>query len=134
MHNNFTLYLHYCWLKKVLLKSTQIALKAHRVYKPKWFFIKYGSLFKSMVSRASWRSLSRRSLFVSDHDATPPPPVLPPGRFWKSISWLQNYFRRKYIILNLLKNSTANQTYKHRLTILTFWRWQTMVKNFFFCK
>lgn len=41
----------------------------------------------SMVSRANCRSRSLLSLFVSDHDATPPLPVLPPGRFWKSISY-----------------------------------------------
>lgn len=37
-----------------------------------------------MVSRASFRSLSLRSAFVADCDATPPPPNLLPARFWKS--------------------------------------------------
>jgi len=43
------------------------------------------TLFRSIVSNASWRSLSRLSRFASDADATPPTPVLPPGRCWKSI-------------------------------------------------
>lgn len=40
----------------------------------------------SMVSRASCRRRSRRSRLLSEEEATPPLPVLPPGRCWKSIA------------------------------------------------
>ena len=54
-------------------------------YEPKWFFIKYGSLLMSMVSKANWRSRSLLSRLLSEVEATPPLPVLPPARCWKSI-------------------------------------------------
>lgn len=39
----------------------------------------------SMVSKASCRSRSRRSRLLSEVEATPPLPVFPPARCWKSI-------------------------------------------------
>lgn len=39
----------------------------------------------SMVSRASCRRRSLRSRLLSEEEATPPLPVLPPGRCWKSM-------------------------------------------------
>ena len=39
-----------------------------------------------MVSKASCLNLSLLSLLVSEAEATPPVPVLPPARFWKSIA------------------------------------------------
>lgn len=47
--------------------------------------MKYGSLLMSMVSRASCRRRSLRSRLLSEEEATPPLPVLPPGRCWKSM-------------------------------------------------
>ena len=41
---------------------------------------------RSIVSRASFRRRSFLSLLLSENPATPPPPVLPPARCWKSIS------------------------------------------------
>lgn len=38
---------------------------------------------RSIVSRASFRSRSRRSTLVSEAPATPPPPNFEPTRFWK---------------------------------------------------
>lgn len=43
------------------------------------------TLLMSMVSRASCRSRSLRSRLLSEAEATPPLPVLPPGRCWKSM-------------------------------------------------
>lgn len=43
-------------------------------------------MLMSMVSRASWRSRSRRSRLLSEAEATPPLPVFPPGRCWKSMA------------------------------------------------
>lgn len=43
------------------------------------------TLLRSMVSKASCLSLSLRSLFDSEAEATPPTPVLPPARCWKSM-------------------------------------------------
>lgn len=42
-------------------------------------------MLRSIVSKASCLKRSRRSLFDSDHEATPPEPVFPPARFWKSM-------------------------------------------------
>ena len=39
------------------------------------------TLLRSIVSNASCLKRSRRSLFDSDHEATPPDPVFPPARF-----------------------------------------------------
>lgn len=39
----------------------------------------------SMVSSASWRNRSRLSRLLSEAEATPPLPVFPPARCWKSI-------------------------------------------------
>ena len=47
-----------------------------------------GTFARSMVSRASFRRRSFLSLLLSENPATPPPPVLPPARCWKSISEL----------------------------------------------
>ena len=44
-----------------------------------------GTLFISIVSRAKSLSLSLLSLLLSEPEATPPVPVLPPALFWKSI-------------------------------------------------
>lgn len=46
-----------------------------------------GEVPRSIVSSASFRSLSRRSAFVAEWDATPPPPNFEPARFWMSVSW-----------------------------------------------
>lgn len=43
------------------------------------------TLLMSMVSRASCRRRSLRSRLLSEEEATPPLPVLPPGRCWKSM-------------------------------------------------
>lgn len=43
------------------------------------------TLLMSMVSKANCRSLSLRSRLLSEAEATPPLPVLPPGRCWKSM-------------------------------------------------
>lgn len=43
------------------------------------------TLLRSIVSKASCLSLSLRSLFDSEAEATPPTPVLPPARCWKSM-------------------------------------------------
>ena len=54
------------------------------------------TLLRSIVSNASCLRRSRRSLLDSDHEATPPEPVLPPALFWKSIlNWQihRNYKR-----------------------------------------
>ena len=56
----------------------------------------YFTLLRSIVSNASCLRRSRRSLLDSDHEATPPEPVLPPALFWKSIlNWQihRNYKR-----------------------------------------
>lgn len=45
----------------------------------------YLTLLMSMVSRASCRRRSLRSRLLSEEEATPPLPVLPPGRCWKSM-------------------------------------------------
>ena len=58
--------------------------------------ISYFTLLRSIVSNASCLRRSRRSLLDSDHEATPPEPVLPPALFWKSIlNWQihRNYKR-----------------------------------------
>ncbi len=47
--------------------------------------MKYGSLFRSTVSSASFLSLSRRSALAALSDITPPPPNLLPTLFWKSM-------------------------------------------------
>ena len=70
------------WILTSLLWRVRQSLHS---YEPKWFFIKYGSLLMSMVSRANWRSRSRLSRLLSEVEATPPLPVLPPARCWKSI-------------------------------------------------
>ena len=51
------------------------------VIKKKAAKTKNGTFARSMVSRASLRSLSRLSTFVSEAPATPPPPNLEPTRF-----------------------------------------------------
>ena len=49
-------------------------------YDPKWFRMKYGSLLRSIVSRANRRKRSRRSSAVCDADANPPAPTFEPPR------------------------------------------------------
>lgn len=43
------------------------------------------TLLMSMVSKASCRRRSLRSRLLSEEEATPPLPVLPPGLCWKSM-------------------------------------------------
>jgi hypothetical protein len=40
-----------------------------------------------MLSSANFRSRSRRSAFVADVEATPPPPNLEPARFCDVLAW-----------------------------------------------
>ena len=61
-----------------------------------------------MVSKASWRSRSRLSRFASEADATPPVPVLPPGRCWKSI--FQLYLSVKKSMVNVYDST------QHKIT------------------
>lgn len=84
-------------------------------YDPKWFFIKYGSLLMSMVSRASCRNRSRLSRLLSEADATPPLPVLPPARCWKSIfagRWTQT---RSWV--SIKTGPVLPETHKTHITV-----------------
>lgn len=79
------------------------------------------TLLMSMVSKASCRSLSRRSRLLSEAEATPPLPVFPPGRCWKSMmgtSVLQLLMEKERV----WKNGEKQREWSP--TLFISWSWQ----------
>lgn len=73
---------------------------------PKWFLIKYGSFERSIVSKASWRSLSRRSILECWSLAIPADPgLLIPLYLLKNVS--KSFTSCAEVSRNFLQSKTS---------------------------
>ena len=83
------------------------------------------TLLRSMVSNASFLSLSLLSLLDSDHPDTPPPPVLEPTLFWKSITLALR--QRVYTWYDVSASHTLHIQFKFDsmwVALKLIWNWE----------